>query len=137
MNLNNLYPERNLQDFKRQFPHANKIYYQINPDNKDEYRTIYCHLNVFNSNLTPRYSNYIQGTPPPNLEPMSPHLLSSIMRYNSLQNQPFYQKQVLRSTINICVITRHLLCTLSSKQNQFSQTLLVLFYCLSELFMTT
>ena len=74
-NLSNIYPERNLQDFKRVFPHANKIYYQINPDN---------------SNLTPRYSNYIQGTPPPHLEPMSPHLLSSIMRYNSLQNQPFY-----------------------------------------------
>ena len=89
-NLNNLYPERNLQDFKRQFPHANKVFYQINPDNKDEYRTIYCHLNVFNSNLTPRYSNYIQGSIPPNLEPLTPHLLSSIMRYNSLQNQPFY-----------------------------------------------
>ena len=89
-NLRNLYPQRNKQDLERMNPHANKIYYQINPDNKDEYRTIYCHLNVFNSNLTPRYSNYIQGTPPPNLEPMSPHLLSSIMRYNSLQNQPFY-----------------------------------------------
>ena len=89
-NLSNLYPERNLQDFKRQFPHANKVFYQINPDDKNEYRTIYMHLNVFNSNLTPRYSNYIQGSPPPNLDPLTPHLLSSIMRYNSLQNQPFY-----------------------------------------------
>ena len=129
-NLSNLYPERNLQDFRRVFPHANKVFYQINPDNKDEYRTVYCHLNVFNSNLTPRYSNYIHGTPPPNLDPLTPHLLSSIMRYNSLQNQPFYQKEVFRSDLNICVITRHLLCTLSSNQNQFSQTLLVLFLLL-------
>ena len=89
-NLSNLYPERNLQDFKRQFPHANKVFYQINPDNKDEYRTVYMHLTVFNSNLTPRYSNYCSGIPPSNLDPLTPHLLSSIMRYNSLQNQPFY-----------------------------------------------
>ena len=89
-NLSNLYPERNRQTFQQMVPHANKVFYQINPDDKNEYRTIYMHLNVFNSNLTPRYSYYIQGTPPPNLDPLHPHLLSSIMRYNSLQNQPFY-----------------------------------------------
>ena len=60
-NLNNLYPERNKQDLQRMVPHANKVYYQINPDDKDEYRTVYMHLNVFNSNLTPRFSNYIKG----------------------------------------------------------------------------
>ena len=89
-NLSNLYPERNRQTFQQMVPHANKVFYQINPDDKNEYRTIYMHLNVFNSNLTPRYSNYIQGSPPPNLTPIHPHLLGSIMRYNSLQNQPFY-----------------------------------------------
>jgi hypothetical protein len=89
-NLRNLYPERNKQDLERMVPHANKIYYQINPDDKEEYRTIYMHLNVFNSNLTPRYSNYVKGIPPSHMQPIHPHLLSSIMRYNSLQNQPFY-----------------------------------------------
>ena len=67
-NLNNLYPERNQQDMVRMNHHANKVYYQINPDDKDEYRTVYMHLNVFNSNLTPRFSNYIKGSVPPNLE---------------------------------------------------------------------
>ena len=31
-NLRNLYPERNKQDLERMNPHANKIYYQINPE---------------------------------------------------------------------------------------------------------
>ena len=66
-NLNNLYPERNKQDLQRMVPHANKVYYQINPDDKDEYRTVYMHLNVFNSNLTPRFSNYVKGSVPSNL----------------------------------------------------------------------
>ncbi len=88
--LNNLYPERTVADFKKMIPHANKMFYEINKDNPNEYRTIYIHLNVFNSRLIPRYSNYVQGSPPPNLEPISPQLLSSVMRYNSIQNQPFY-----------------------------------------------
>ena len=40
-NLNNLYPERNYQDLKRLVPYAGKTFYELNPDNSREYRTVY------------------------------------------------------------------------------------------------
>ena len=51
-NLNNLYPERNKQDLQRMSTRKQGLL-SNQPDDKDEYRTVYMHLNVFNSNLTP------------------------------------------------------------------------------------
>ena len=90
MNLTNLYPERNVQDARRMMPFLGKTFYEINKDNPNEYRTITFHLNVFNSRVTPMYSNHITGIPSDNMEPLQPHFLSAIMRYNAIQDAPLH-----------------------------------------------
>ena len=89
-NLNNLYPERTYMDAKKMMPYLNKVFYEYNKQNPDEYRTVTFRLNVFNSRVTALYSNYVTGVPTDNMQPLQPHLLSSIMRYNAIQNAPFH-----------------------------------------------
>ena len=88
--LTNLYPEKNIGDIKRLLQFIGKTYFEYNRQNPDEYRTIHMHLNVFNSKVTPMYSNYIVGIPPSHIEPIQPQFLSAVMKYNALQNQPLY-----------------------------------------------
>ena len=90
VNLTALYPERNIQDIRRMLPFLDKTFFEYNPENKDEYRTITFHLNVFNSRVNPMYSNYIVGVPTDNMEPLQPHFRSAVMRYNSIQDAPFH-----------------------------------------------
>ena len=89
-NLNNLYPERNLQDIKRLQPYANKSYYPKNPDNDFQYRTVYFRVNVLQNNrIDPMFSNYVFGEPPVGMEELNPRLLQSIMRTRHLSNSRF------------------------------------------------
>ena len=88
-NLNNLYPERNLGDVQRLQPYANKTYYQLHPDDKNQYRTCYLHVNVFaNNRIDPKFSNYVFGSVPDGMEELNPRLLQAIMRTRHLSNAP-------------------------------------------------
>ena len=66
----------------------NRVYYQINPSNKDEYRTITLLWNVYTkSHNKPLISNYVTGQAPPDLQPISQFHLSQVMR---MKDQPFF-----------------------------------------------
>ena len=66
----------------------NRIYYQINPSNKNEYRTITLLWNAYTkSHNKPLISNYVIGTPTPEMQPISQFHLSQIMR---MKDQPFF-----------------------------------------------
>ena len=59
----------------------NRIYYQINPSNKNEYRTITLLWNVYTkSHNKPLISNFVVGTPTPEMKPISQFHLSQLMR---------------------------------------------------------
>ena len=59
----------------------NRIYYQINPSNKNEYRTITLLWNVYTkSHNKPLISNFVIGTPTPEMKPISQFHLSQLMR---------------------------------------------------------
>ena len=58
---------------------AGKEYYQYHPKDKDQFRTIYVRNNPFTGKPTPHISNWVIGTPPPNIPPISPLHLSKLM----------------------------------------------------------
>ena len=70
--------ERTLTDLKNWNPNIQKTFYQLNPKNEDEYRTIYMKWNPFANKIQPMYSNYVNGTPPDGMEEVNPRLLSSL-----------------------------------------------------------
>ena len=70
--------ERTLTDLKNWNPNIQKTFYQLNPKNEDEYRTIYMKWNPFANKIQPMYSNYVYGTPPDGMLPMNPRLRSAI-----------------------------------------------------------
>ena len=66
----------------------NRIYYQINPANSREYRTITYSWNVFTKSFfKPFISNYVVGKPTSEMIPVSDFHLSQIMR---MQDQPYF-----------------------------------------------
>ena len=89
-NLNNLYPERTYADLKRLVPYAGKTFYQMDPNNPDQYRTCYMRFNAFNGKVIPSFSNFVVGNPPDGMEQLAPQLLSAVMRMNSTVAAPFH-----------------------------------------------
>ena len=89
-NLNNLYPERNYQDLKRLVPYAGQTFWEPNPSNSREYRTCYMRFNAFTGKVTPMFSNFVEGTPPDEMQQLAPQLLSAVMRMNSTVAAPFH-----------------------------------------------
>ena len=58
-----------------------KIFYQINPSNKNEFRTVYLKWNIQTlSYMKPNWSNYVNGSPPDGMKPISQFHLSTLMR---------------------------------------------------------
>ena len=58
-----------------------KVYYYLNPSNPDEYKTIFLQWNVYTkTHMPPVISNFVVGTPPPQMPPISKHHLSVLMR---------------------------------------------------------
>jgi len=57
-----------------------KHYYQKCPDDQRLFRSIRVAMNPFTGDLTPQISNPIYGTPPDELEPIPPLLLSRLLR---------------------------------------------------------
>ena len=80
------------------------------------------HFNVFNSKVTPMYSNYIKGIPGSHMEALQPRLLSAIMRFNSIPDAPFHWEWVSGSYLNNCWV-RNLYYELSSTIDPVGRTL--------------
>ena len=58
-----------------------KIYYYLNPSNPNEYKTITLLWNVYTkSHGKPLISNFVVGTPTPEMKPISKFHLSQLMR---------------------------------------------------------
>ena len=73
-NLNNSVPKTDQYQL-------NKTYYQINPANKNEYRTITLLWNIHTlSHNPPLISNFVIGEVPPDIPPISQFHLSQLMR---------------------------------------------------------
>ena len=88
-NLNNLYPERNYQDIKRMVPYAGQTFWEPNPSNAREYRTCYMRFNAFTGKVIPMFSNFVEGTPPDEMQQLAPQLLSAVMRMNATKGAFF------------------------------------------------
>lgn len=83
--------ERTVQDFQTISNRlAGKIFYEINPKNQNQYRTIRMHLNPFCNRVTPQYTQYVDGSPPEGMQIIPPLLLSSLMRFQNTQPNMFY-----------------------------------------------
>ena len=89
MNLNNLYPERNYQDIKRMVPYAGQTFWEPNPNNSREYRTVYMRFNAFTGKVIPMFSNFVEGSSPIGMEQLNPKLLSAVMRMNATKGAFF------------------------------------------------
>ena len=70
--------ERTLLDAKAWCPLIGKIYYQENPRNRSEYRTIRLTYSMIADKIIPQTSNYVTGVPPEGLEPVNPRVLSAL-----------------------------------------------------------
>ena len=58
-----------------------KTYYYLNPSNPDEYKTIFLQWNVYTkTHNKPLISNFVVGTPTPEMKPISKFHLSQLMR---------------------------------------------------------
>ena len=80
--------ERTLMDMKRMNKNIHKTFYFLNPNNNDEYKTVYMSFNPFANKIVPMISRFwVTGTPPDNMEELNPRLMSSI---NTMQNTSGY-----------------------------------------------
>ena len=89
MNLSNLYPERNYQDIKRMVPYAGQTFWEPNPNNSREYRTVYMRFNAFTGKVIPMFSDFLVGVPPDGMQRLAPQLLSAVMRMNATKSAFF------------------------------------------------
>ena len=83
--------QRTIMDFKRITPYAGETFYEINPKNKNEYRTVYMRIQPTLKDfiIAPSYANYVVGVPPDGMEELNPRLVSAIMRSRHLSMSPF------------------------------------------------
>jgi len=65
-----------------------KTFYVLCVDDDKYYRSVYVRYNPFTQSLQPHISNPVYGVPPEGLEPISPLLLSRLMR-SQLQSTYF------------------------------------------------
>ena len=75
-------------DYRNFDKNINKVYYK-QMDDKNYFKTITIKRNYFSGELQGFISNEIYGVPPDGMEPISPLLLSRIMRMPNLSNSPF------------------------------------------------
>jgi len=65
-----------------------KTFYVLCPDNDKYFRSVYVRYNPFTQSLQPHFSTPVYGVPPTELDPISPLLLSRLMR-SQLQSTYF------------------------------------------------
>ena len=75
-----MYDGRTYTEMKQWDPQLRKIYYQINPKNPNEMRTIRIQFDSFNGTKRPVYSNWHVATPTQEMEAASPMMLSQLNR---------------------------------------------------------
>ena len=56
--------DRTFLDMKQWNPHIGKMYYELNPQDKNQFRTYYIRWEAFANAMRSYPSNYITGTPP-------------------------------------------------------------------------
>jgi hypothetical protein len=87
-------PERTYQDMQQWSNNLiGRIYYELNPNNKNEFRTVRVAWNGFANKMVLQYSNagaYVIGTPPDGMPAMNPRLRSSIVTMPEPYNRNLY-----------------------------------------------
>jgi hypothetical protein len=78
---------RTFIDMKNWNPLIGKVFYELNPKYKDQYRTVRVAWNAFSNSTYGQYSNWVTGTPPEGMEAASPILISQLNRVP--QQSPF------------------------------------------------
>lgn len=73
--------DRTLLDMRQWNKLIGKVFYQIHPNNPNEYRTIRMSFNIFADKITPQVSNWVYGVPPEGIEPVNPRVLSSLATF--------------------------------------------------------
>jgi len=72
--------ELSVLDIKNFNSQVGKSYYVLCPDDDKYYRSVYVRYNPFTQSPQPHISTPVYGVPPTELEPISPLLLSRLMR---------------------------------------------------------
>ena len=87
--MENTEAQRSLQDYRNWNKHlVNQQYYEINPQNKNEYRTLFINMNGLSGKPQIRYlTNYVVGTPPEHMKAIHPMMVAKIKSGN--YNVPF------------------------------------------------
>ena len=83
-----MYSGRTFQDMKSWDPLIGKVFYEIHPKDDKQYRTVRVGFNPFTSSKQAQTSNYLVGTPPDGIPPLSP-LLARQLRTVSTPS-PFF-----------------------------------------------
>ena len=87
-------PERTMQDMKQWNQGLiGKVFYELDPTDKNKFRTVRVAWNEFANKMVLQYSNagaYIIGTPPDGMPAMNPRLRSSIVTMQNNGNNSFY-----------------------------------------------
>ena len=87
-------PERTMQDMMQWNQGLiGKVFYELDPSDKNKFRTVRVGWNGFANKMVLQYSNagsYIIGTPPDGMPAMNPRLRSSIVTMQNNGNNSFY-----------------------------------------------
>ena len=82
MYLTDAIQERNFSDLKRWSNGLiGKVFYRLDPKDSKRYQTVRMGWNGFANKITPQFTNFVEGTPPPNIPALPPLLLGSLQRY--------------------------------------------------------
>ena len=87
-------PERTMQDMMQWNQGLiGKVFYELDPSDKNKFRTVRVGWNGFANKMVLQYSNagaYIIGTPPDGMPAMNPRLRSSIVTCRIMGTIVFY-----------------------------------------------
>ena len=71
---------RTFLDMKQWNPHIGKMYYELHPEDKNQFRTYYIRWDGFANAIRSYPTPYITGTPPEGMAPIHPLLISQLNR---------------------------------------------------------
>lgn len=75
-------PERSVHDFHRLTGNKYKqVYYQTNPDNQNQYRTVHWRFDIFANRPIASFTNYVEGVPPDGMPEMNSKMLAAANRF--------------------------------------------------------
>ena len=84
-------PERTMQDMKQWNQGLiGKVFYELDPTDKNKFRTVRVAWNGFANKITPQVSNWHHGTPPEGSEPYHPKIMQAVTTAQPLHQGEFY-----------------------------------------------